>query len=277
MQDIINHIKQAIKLIATELKYPDTSYKDSLNSTGDTQLKLDLRSDDIITNTLAKCDNIKALISEEKDNIQILNKNASFIVAFDPLDGSSLVDVGLSIGSIFAIYENELKAKNLKMAIYAIYGPRIEIVICHEKPKLYRLNNDEFVFIKDLTLNHKGRINACGGTQKYWDENHKNFIASLFDEGYRLRYSGAMVADLHHILCKGGGIFSYPATKDSPKGKLRAFFEVLPFALIFQKAGGKAINGEKNLLECEFDQIHESTPCFFGSCYEIDKLLKFKQ
>ncbi|MCH5335964.1 MAG: class 1 fructose-bisphosphatase [Campylobacter sp.] len=279
MQELISFIKQAVLQISNELKFPDTSYEKSQNHTGDTQLKFDILSDKIIEKTLSKCPKIKALISEEKEEMLIINEGAEFIVAYDPLDGSSLMDVNFAIGSIFAIYEKNPKASNLKAAVYSIYGARLELVICEDIPKLYRLNqNNEFILVKELKMEQKGKINATGGTQKNWDLKHATFIKSLFDEGYRLRYSGAMVSDIHQILLKGGGIFSYPATKDSPQGKLRAFFEVFPLAFILEKAGGKTSNGQNNsLLELEFNDIHSTTPCFFGSNYEIQKLLKAYQ
>ena len=156
----------------------------------------------------------------------------------------------------------------------------MELAICEGKnaPKLYRLKqNGDFVLIKELTLGQKGKVLAPGGTQKEWSQTHARLIKSLFDEGYRLRYSGAMVSDIHQILCKGGGLFAYPATQGAPNGKLRAFFEVLPLALMVQNAGGRAVDGEKNLLECEFSALHQSTPCFFGSSYEIERLLSAYQ
>lgn len=278
MKDIITHIKKAVLAISKELKFPDTSYSKEHNQSGDTQLKLDIKSDILITEILRQCPKIKTLISEEKESALNLNKEAPFIVAYDPLDGSSLVDVNFAVGSMFGVYEKEAKASNLKAAIYSIYGPRLELVVCtDEAPKLYRLNEkEEFEYIKDLNLEQKGKINATGGTQKNWSKEHKAFIQSLFDEGYRLRYSGAMVSDLHQILCKGGGLFSYPATSDAPKGKLRLLFEVFPFAFIFQKAGGLASDGKKALLELECESLHATSPCFFGSKYEIEKLQDFR-
>ena len=165
-------------------------------------------------------------------------------------------------------------AKNLKAAAYSIYGPRLEFVLCAEKVELFRLDKEaKFSLVKELKMSEKGKINASGGTQKEWSKTHADFIKALFDEGYRLRYSGAMVSDVHQILCKGGGLFSYPATKSSPNGKLRAFFEVFPLAFVIEKAGGFSTNGfNDSLLELEFSEIHATTPCFFGSKYEIEKL-----
>ncbi|AJC84615.1 class 1 fructose-bisphosphatase [Campylobacter peloridis] len=275
MQELIKDIQKAVIEISHELRYlTDFDYTSSQNATGDNQLKLDVKSDEIITRILKQTKGVKSLISEEKQEQMLINENEKYIIAYDPLDGSSLVDVNFAIGSIFAIYEQKASAKELKAAVYAIYGVRLEFVVCIDTPKLFRLNqNNEFIFVKDLKLNEKGKLNATGGTQKNWSNIHRNFIKTLFDEGYRLRYSGAMVSDLHQILLKGGGLFSYPATKDAPEGKLRAYFEVFPFAFIFEKAGGFSTNGENNsLLDLEFEKIHASTPCFLGSKYEIEKL-----
>lgn len=274
MKEIFEAIKKTAVIIADELKYADFGYSDSKNSTGDTQLKLDILSDQIIASELRKCQSIKMLASEERQKGLELASNGCYIVAYDPLDGSSLVDVNFAVGSIFGIYKDVLSSRAIVAAVYVIYGPRTEMVIAQdEKVELYRLDKSgNFVFAKELKLEEKGKLNATGGTQKGWDEKHKMLIKSLFDEGYRLRYSGAMVSDLHQILLKGGGLFSYPATADAPKGKLRLGFEVLPFAFIYEKAGGFAINEKgQRLLEISVSDEHDTSPCYFGSKYEIDK------
>lgn len=276
MDEIFCKIKQIAVDIAQEIKYSDFGYTDGKNKTGDTQLKLDVKSDMIITNHLLDITSIKAIVSEEKDEIFMVNKEAKFIVAYDPLDGSSLVDVNFSIGSIFAIYEDEILPSNLVASAYIIYGPRIEIVICKEVPQLFRFDKDNnLYFVRELKLDDRGKLNSPGATQKYWSQEHEQFIKDLFSEGYRLRYSGAMVSDLHQILIKGGGLFSYPTTKDAPMGKLRVCFEILPFAYIFEKAGGMASDGKNaTLFNIKIEKIHQTSPCYFGSKYEIKKLIK---
>lgn len=274
MNDILKAIKESAIKISELLKDADFGYTNSTNHTGDTQLKLDVRSDELITEIFSGVKSVKALISEEKDEALNLNENAQFIVAYDPLDGSSLVDVNFAVGTIFGIYNGEVSAKNLVASAYAVYGPRLELVVCEQKPLLYRYIRGEFVMIKELNLNEKGKLNATGASQWGWSSSHRNFVKSLFDEKYRLRYSGAMVADLHQILLKGGGIFSYPATTDAPNGKLRITFEVLPFAYIYERAGGATTDGKSSsLFEIKVKDIHATTPCYFGSKYEISKLL----
>lgn len=274
MNEIFNGIKVAVKDIAQALKYSDFGYTATQNATGDTQLKLDVLSDEIITASLGKISSIKELVSEEKEEPLKISQNGEYIVAYDPLDGSSLVDVNFAVGSIFGIYKGELKPANLVASVYSVYGPRTELVIAGDKVELFRLDkNGDFALAKELKIEQKGKLNATGGSQKGWDEKHRSLIKSLFDEGYRLRYSGAMVSDLHQILLKGGGLFSYPATSDAPKGKLRLSFEVLPFAYIYERAGGFAVDGSgKRLLEISIEKVHQTSPCYFGSKYEIDKV-----
>ena len=274
MKEIFDGIKTAVKDIAQALKYSDFGYTANQNATGDTQLKLDVLSDEIITKTLSKINLVKELVSEEKEEALKVSGDGEYIVAYDPLDGSSLVDVNFAVGSIFGIYKGSLNPVNLVASVYSVYGPRTELVIAKDKVELFRLDkNGDFAFANKLRLKEKGKLNATGGTQKGWDEKHKELIKSLFDEGYRLRYSGAMVSDLHQILLKGGGLFSYPATSDAPKGKLRLSFEVLPFAFIYELAGGYAVDNEgKRLLEISLEKVHQTSPCYFGSKYEIDKV-----
>lgn len=275
MKEILEAIKRSATQIADALKYADFGYATSQNATGDTQLKLDILSDEIITAELKKCQSVKIIASEEKERGLELASSGSFIVAYDPLDGSSLVDVNFAVGSIFGIYKDILSAKTLVAALYVVYGPRTEMVVADgKKVELYRLDrNGEFALANELRLKEKGKLNATGGTQKDWGEKHRALINELFNEGYRLRYSGAMVSDLHQILLKGGGLFSYPATSDAPKGKLRLGFEVLPFAFIYECAGGYAVDESgKRLLEISVSDVHETSPCYFGSKYEIDKV-----
>ncbi|ADG93374.1 Fructose-bisphosphatase [Arcobacter nitrofigilis DSM 7299] len=274
----MNEIFDAIKESAIKIKYlietGDTGKSEQENSTGDTQLKLDIQSDIIIEEIFAKVKSIKAIVSEEQENIVNLHADGEYLIAYDPLDGSSLVDVNLSVGSIFGIYKNEFNAQNIIASVYVVFGPRVEMVITTDDVKMYRLLNGEFKFIQDIKLNEKGKLNAPGSTQNCWAPFHKQLIDDIFNDGYRLRYSGGMVPDLHQILLKGGGLFSYPGTSDRPKGKLRQLFEVFPFALTYEKAGGGAVDGFKRVLEVPTTHIHDTTPCFFGSKEEINRVLK---
>jgi fructose-1,6-bisphosphatase I len=276
MLTIFETIEKCALKIDHAIKTEDLGYCDTENSSGEDQLKLDVKSDYIIEEAFKSISLVKSLVSEEKEGELQLHENGKYTICYDPLDGSSLADVNLSVGSIFGIYEGELKAENLVASAYVVYGPRIEIMraVKGEKPKHYRAQNGYFNLVcKEVTLNEKGKLNAPGGTQQNWADYHKQFVDGLFAEGYRLRYSGGMVPDLHQILLKGGGIFSYPGTSDKPEGKLRQLFEVIPFAFIYEQAGGEAIDHKgKRLMELVPAHPHDTSPCFFGSRYEIGKL-----
>ncbi len=277
----MNTIFETIKSVAFEIdnaiKTSDLGYSDSENSSGEDQLKLDVQSDIIIEKAFASVAVVKNLVSEEKEGVLELNEKGKYTICYDPLDGSSLVDVNLSVGSIFGIYEGELKAENLVASAYVVYGPRIELVVATKDnaPMLSRVIAGEFKEIGTITMDEKGKLNASGGTQQNWADYHKAFIDSLFAEGYRLRYSGGMVPDLHQIMLKGGGLFSYPGTTDKPEGKLRQLFEVIPFAFMYEQAGGQAIdNNGTRLMELVPSHPHDTSPCFFGSNYEMEALKK---
>ena len=275
MQTIFDTIKTVAIKIDHAIKTEDLGYANTENSSGEDQLKLDVRCDYIIEEAFKDVSIVKALVSEEKEGVLELHKEGKYTICYDPLDGSSLADVNLSVGSIFGIYEGELKGENLVASAYVVYGPRIELVLATKgsKPKHYRAQEGLFNFIDEITLNEEGKLNAPGGTQKNWCDYHKTFVDDLFAEGYRLRYSGGMVPDLHQILLKGGGIFSYPGTSDIPHGKLRQLFEVIPFAFIYEQAGGQAVNNKGlRLMELVPSHPHDTSPCFFGSNYEIAAL-----
>lgn len=275
MQTIFDTIKKVAIKIDHAIKTEDLGYADSENSSGEDQLKLDIKCDYIIEEAFKDISIVKSLVSEEKEGVLELHEDGKYTICYDPLDGSSLADVNLSVGSIFGIYEGELKAENLLASAYVVYGPRIELILATKetKPQHYRAQDGLFNFISEVALNEKGKLNAPGATQQHWAEHHKTFVDDLFAEGYRLRYSGGMVPDLHQILLKGGGIFSYPGTSDVPHGKLRQLFEVIPFAFIYEQAGGQAVNDKGlRLMELVPSHPHDTSPCFFGSNYEIDSM-----
>ncbi len=274
MQKIFETIKEVALQIDELIVNEDTGYVDGTNATGDQQLKLDVACDLLIEKAFRENPEIKTIISEEKEEPMECSNDGHYTLCYDPLDGSSIVDANLAVGAIFAIYEGEPSGDTLVGASYVVFGPRIEIVtaIRGEKPIRYRYTHGAYQVFHQIALGEKGHINASGGSQKHWQPKHIEFIHALFADGYRLRYSGGMVPDLHQVLVKSGGLFSYPSTADNPNGKLRILFEVLPFALIFESAGGEALDERgRRLMELTVTHPHERTPCFFGSSYEINR------
>ena len=274
MDDIFKAIQKTAIRIKEAIDTKDIGYSQQENSSDETQLQLDIKCDMIIEEEFSNIASIHTIASEEKEKEMLLHDEGKYFIAYDPLDGSSLIDVNLSVGSIFGIYESSFGAKNMVASCYVVFGPRVEMVFAYNKAKLYLLQSGEFEFVKEIRLSEKGKLNAPGGTQQNWTSYHKELVDSFFAEGYRLRYSGGMVPDLHQILLKGGGLFSYPGTSDRPNGKLRKLFEVFPFAFVFKKAGGEAVDGKDDLLELGHSHVHDTSACFFGSKYEIDRVLE---
>ncbi len=283
---ILARIQRASLPIYEVLKQSLGEYTQNTNATGDTQLEADVKADEILQVTFKDLSIIKQICSEEQENAIKLHDKGIYSIAYDPLDGSSLMGANLSVGSIFGIYRGEFLPQNLVASAYIVYGMVVGIgfaSIFKEGVDYFVYNGEEFTLQKCFKLAHKGKLNATGGTQKNWSSSHKAKIESLFNAGYRLRYSGGMVPDLHHILVKGGGIFSYPSTSDAPQGKLRMLFEVFPFAFIFERAGGGAVcvnetphnaRESQRLLTLTPKHLHDTTPCFFGSLEEIEFVSK---
>ncbi len=274
LKPIFDAIEKSAHRIRDAIASEDLCYSENCNATGDMQLELDIQSDLIIAEEFSKIAAVKAIASEEKEEEETLHERGRYKIAYDPLDGSSLIDVDLSVGSIFGIYDESFEAQKMLAAVYIVYGPRLEMVTAYkESVRHFIFRHDRFMEQTTIKLDEKGKLNAPGGTQLHWPSHHKEMVDSLFAEGYRLRYSGGMVPDLHQILLKGGGLFSYPGTTDKPNGKLRKLFEVFPFAFVYETAGGAAIDDKgRRLLELPCDDPHETTPCFFGSRYEIDRV-----
>lgn len=272
MRDIFDAIQRSAIRIKDAIDVKDIGYSQQENSSGETQLQLDIQCDMIIEEEFSNVKSVHTIASEEKEHEEVMHKDGRYYIAYDPLDGSSLVDVNLSVGSIFGIYEGGFGAANMVASCYVVYGPRVEMVFAENKTKMYLLQAGEFEFVKEIRLNEKGKLNAPGGTQQNWAPYHKELVDSFFAEGYRLRYSGGMVPDLHQILLKGGGLFSYPGTSDKPEGKLRKLFEVFPFAFIFKTSGGEAIDGKNDLMSLSHAHTHDTAICFFGSKYEIQRV-----
>ena len=249
----------------------------SKNWSGEEQVPLDVLSDELVREKLSKIIDIKVLVSEEREDIFEVNKSSKYLVAYDPLDGSSLVDVNLSIWSIFWIYENDFCWKDLIAAAYIIYWPRLEVVFADNNwVQFFRKNWNNFNKLNINPLKEKWYILAPWALQVDWLDYHKNVINSFWDNWYKLRYSGSMVPDLHQIILKWWWLFCYPEMKNKPKGKLRKLFEVFPFAFIFEKLWWWAVDNKwKRILDSQYENIHDSTACYFWSNYEIDKVKKW--
>ncbi|MFP6146960.1 class 1 fructose-bisphosphatase [Helicobacter pylori] len=271
--EIISLLEKGVKKAQEILEKPDAgSYTKLENSSGDTPIKADLALDKFLEENFLSLENIKSVFSEEKET-PVTKENGSYLIAYDPLDGSSVMEANFLVGTIIGIYEKDYKAQNLAASLYVVFGHKIELVVALEEVYRYAFYQNKFHFIETIVLENKGKIVASGGNQKDFSLGLKKALEGFFAENYRLRYSGSMVADVHHVLVKKGGMFSYP------QKKLRKLFEVFPLALMVEKAKGEAFyfdkGVKKRLLEQSVESYHEKSECYLASPHEAQILEKY--
>ncbi|EMH40138.1 class 1 fructose-bisphosphatase [Helicobacter pylori] len=271
--EIISLLEKGVKKAQEILEKPDAgSYTKLENSSGDTPIKADLALDKFLEETFLSLENVKSVFSEEKET-PVTKENGSYLIAYDPLDGSSVMEANFLVGTIIGVYEKDYKAQNLVASLYVVFGHKIELVVALDKVYRYAFYQNKFHFIETIVLENKGKIVASGGNQKDFSLGLKKALEGFFAENYRLRYSGSMVADVHHVLVKKGGVFSYP------QKKLRKLFEVFPLALMVEKAKGEAFyfdkGVKKRLLEQGVESYHEKSECYLASPHEAQILEKY--
>ncbi|AHZ27562.1 class 1 fructose-bisphosphatase [Helicobacter pylori] len=271
--EIISLLEKGVKKAQEILEKPDAgSYTKLENSSGDTPIKADLALDKFLEENFLSLENIKSVFSEEKET-PVTKENGSYLIAYDPLDGSSVMEANFLVGTIIGVYEKDYKAQNLVASLYVVFGHKIELMVALEEVYRYSFYQNKFHFIETIVLENKGKIVASGGNQKDFSLGLKKALEGFFAENYRLRYSGSMVADVHHVLIKKGGMFSYP------QKKLRKLFEVFPLALMVEKAKGEAFyfdkGVKKRLLEQSVESYHEKSECYLASPHEAQILEKY--
>ncbi|XP_022926293.1 fructose-1,6-bisphosphatase, cytosolic [Cucurbita moschata] len=264
------------------------------NVQGEEQKKLDVLSNEVFIKALVSSGRTCILVSEEDEEPTYVepSRRGRYSVVFDPLDGSSNIDCGVSIGTIFGIYhlndshepnlEDVLQpGKNMVAAGYCLYGSSCTLVLSTGTgvngftldPSL-----GEFILTHpDLKVPKKGKIYSVNeGNAKNWDGPTAKYVENCKfptdgSPPKSLRYVGSMVADVHRTLLYGG-IFLYPGDKKSPNGKLRVLYEVFPMAFLMEEAGGQAFTGKIRALELVPKTIHERSPIFLGSYDDVEEI-----
>jgi fructose-1,6-bisphosphatase I len=246
------------------------------------QLALDKSADEILKNQLQHSGFVREYASEERDMVmQIGQGNEKYFITADPLDGSSLVETNLAIGTIIGIHKESIFSDGrttLVAAVYITYGPLITMVYSAGKGTHEFVLNREGEYVlseENIQLKERGDIYSLGGLRRDWTPEHLQYIEFLEKEGYKLRYSGGFVPDINQVLIKRGGIFTYPALKKSPKGKLRLLFELQPMAFIIEQAGGEATDGRKDILSIKVEELNQRCPIYIGSRFEVEKAKDF--
>ena len=268
-------------------------YAGSQNIFGEQQLKLDVASNDILLKVLGEQSLVDYVASEEMDDEQHLHvsnteeggaqSSGVFSVAFDPLDGSSLVDVNFAVGTIIAIYPKGSfigkKPGEMHAAVIAVYGPRTTLFVAvkGKGTHQYLLTDGGFMLQKEaLKIADEGKYFAPGNLRAcVKNPAYKQLVDHWLTEQYTLRYSGGMVPDINHILLKGKGVFTYPGYMDEPNGKLRLLYEcgTMTFAII--EAGGIGSDGKMSLLDKRVEALDQRSPIFAGSKKEVEKTISF--
>ena len=302
---LINSIRLAAKVVNHEVN--KAGLVDIIGSTGEQniqsekQQKLDVYANEKFINTLINRNIVCGIASEEEETFISINSNDKknqnkYVVLIDPLDGSSNIDVNVSVGTIFSIYRRKskigaevsiddfLQSGRFQVAAgYIIYGTSTMLFYTTGKGvNGFTLNPAIGTFYhshSNVQIPKNGNIYSINeGNYLQFPDYVKKYIKFCQEEEderpFTSRYIGSLVSDFHRNMIKGG-IFLYPQTAKNPNGKLRLLYECNPIAFICEQAGGLAINGEKNILDIEPKELHERTPFYCGSEKMIQQFQKF--
>ncbi|MEM9381406.1 MAG: class 1 fructose-bisphosphatase [Planctomycetota bacterium] len=266
---------------------------DAENVQGETQQKLDVIANEALLRSLGSRPGVAIVASEEDEEPIILRSDTSgerpYVVLFDPLDGSSNLDVCGSVGTIFSILQHDRRATRVEESAhqpgvrqvgagYVLYGPSTVLVLTTGSGvQMFVLDPaiGSFLLVEgDVQIPEAGRSYSINSANLHRaPEGYRRYVEWANEEGYSMRYAGAMVADVHRTLMKGG-VFLYPPTQSSPTGKLRLMYEANPMAMIVEQAGGKAFSGTQRTMEIQPETIHQRVPVLLGSPAEVDHVLR---
>ena len=300
---LLSGITLATKIIEAQVRR--AGLLDILGSTGSSNIQGEIvqKLDRIANETILRClgyrGNVGIMVSEEDDEphiIKDIDDRAKYIVLFDPLDGSSNIDVNVSIGTIFSILQRREDVQAGKVmdhilqpgyrqvaAGYVVYssstvmaytaGNGVHLFTLDPSLGVFRLLRENLTIPeewKEYSINEAYCRKFPAGIQRYLD------WTKTPEAGYSLRYIGSLVADFHRILVRGG-VFLYPPTVQAPEGKLRLLYEANPLAFLAEQAGGAASDGSMRILDKIPSTLHDRTPLVIGSKAEVERVLSFWQ
>lgn len=284
---VLRNIAEATRQISDKLR---TSSLDGLtgateitNVQGEAQKPLDILSNEIMLEACRKSPSVSFAVSEELDTEVAIHADGKYAVIFDPLDGSSNLDVNVTVGTIFSVIKASTSGDILKngrgqlIAGYAAYGPQTTLVLTIGKGvQIFTLNADGVYLMTsaDAKIVPEAKEFAINAARRAsWDDAVASYIEEAIDTGHNMRWVGSMVADTHRIFNRGG-VFLYPADRNKPAsgGRLRLLYEANPIGLLVEAAGGAAIIGNSAILDIEPTSLHQRVPVIFGSKAEVDKI-----
>ena len=299
---LMNRIALAGKLIARRFSRAGLmegvlGFTGDVNVQGESVKKMDVYANDVFISVFKQSGLVCRLASEEMEKPYYIPENCPigrYTLLYDPIDGSSNTDINLSLGSIFAIRQQEGNdtdgsARDLLQdgrkqiaAGYILYGPSTMLVYSIGKG-VHSFTLDpslgEFILTEENIQipNHGPVYSVNEGNFWQWDESIREYIRYVHrTEGYTARYGGAMVGDIHRILVQGG-VFLYPGTVKKPEGKLRLLYESAPLAFLIEQAGGRASTGNQEILDVVPEKLHQRTPLIIGSKEDVALVESFIQ
>ncbi len=294
---VLSAISISAKMIAAQVRR--ARLEDVLGSVGaqnvqgETQQKLDVIANEILLRNLGGRQGVAVVASEENDEALILRDandgETRYCVMFDPLDGSSNLDIAGGVGTIFSILRKDRRSTKIEDSLlqpglrqvaagYVLYGSStVMVVTVGSGVDMFVLDPSIGAFVRvaeGLTIPPKNKCYSLNeGNRLSLPEGYQRYLHWAQENGYSSRYVGAMVADVHRILLQGG-VFMYPPTKKAPKGKLRLMYEANPMAFLVEQAGGKALAGPgQRILEVTPGEIHQRTTVILGSSDEVDQVV----
>ena len=270
------------------------------NVQGEVQQKLDIIANDQLIDGVKGCKSLAGLASEEMELPVAVQGTGDYLLLFDPLDGSSNIDVNVSIGTIFSILKKQdpsaplqtsdflLTGRHQVAAGYVVYGPQTTMALTlGDGVVMFTLNKEtgEFLLIKDaVTISPSTKEFAINmSNMRHWADPVRRYVEECLagttgarDKDFNMRWIASMVADVHRVLSRGG-VFMYPWDKRDPKkaGKLRLMYEANPMSFLIEQAGGASINGTKTIMDLQPTGLHERVSVMLGSKEEIDRLKQY--
>ena len=270
------------------------------NVQGEVQQKLDIIANDQLIDGVQGCKSLAGLASEEMELPVPVQGTGDYLLLFDPLDGSSNIDVNVSIGTIFSILKKQdpsaplqtsdflLSGRHQAAAGYVVYGPQTTMALTlGDGVVMFTLNKEtgEFLLIKDaVTISPSTKEFAINmSNMRHWADPVRRYVeeclagtAGTRDKDFNMRWIASMVADVHRVLSRGG-VFMYPWDKRDPKkaGKLRLMYEANPMSFLVEQAGGASINGIQTIMDLQPTGLHERVSVMLGSKEEIDRLRQY--
>jgi fructose-1,6-bisphosphatase I len=296
---LLNSISLAVRIIHTRVRsaglHGMLGYTGETNVQGEQVQKLDVYANEVLCTVLERSGRCAVVASEELDEVRVTSGSGKYVVCFDPLDGSSNIDVNISIGTIFSVLrvppgttpeQAPLQpGRDIAAAGYAVYGSSTVLVLTTGHG-VHQFTLDPgvgefFLSHPSLRCPDKGSIYSINeGNHARWSDGVKKWVSWMKSEDkaaglpYSARYVGSLVADAHRTLMKGG-VFAYPADTKSPEGKLRLLYEANPMAYVFEQAGGAATNGVDRILDILPSSVHQRTPLVLGSKDDVEALRGF--